>query len=214
MAAIFILFFCRGMQVHKALSSDLVYKNSRSTSSLWVCRSAIFSRSVWIQVFAKSLNWYFVYVYLQLSDSPADFLQLLLPDVLLQEICNQTNSYAKQRLSEKPHAKGNRWTALTVVELKRFLGLLFLSGLVSKPELSHYWSTDENLVTPFFGRTMSRNRFQLIWSNLHFNDTPSKDPISMASNLICSVTQRPAIFTTWSQTVASSVPSRIPSPTC
>ena len=38
-----------------------------------------------------------------------------------------------------------------------------------------YWSTDKLLATYIFNQTMSRNRFQVIYSNFHFNDSET-DP--------------------------------------
>ena len=38
-----------------------------------------------------------------------------------------------------------------------------------------YWSVDEVDATPHFGKTMPRNRFQIIWRFLHFNNNASQD---------------------------------------
>ena len=53
---------------------------------------------------------------------------------------------------------------------KKFLGLIFLTGIVLKPKLELYWSRREIFRTPVFSKTLSRNRFQLIQRYLHFND--------------------------------------------
>ena len=44
------------------------------------------------------------------------------------------------------------------------------AGIVKKAELEHYWATDEMISTPYWGRVMSRNRFQIIWRFLQFKD--------------------------------------------
>jgi hypothetical protein len=54
--------------------------------------------------------------------------------------------------------------------MKKFLGLIFVTGIVRKPKLELYWSTRGIFRTPIFQQTMSRNRFQLIQRYLHFND--------------------------------------------
>ena len=54
--------------------------------------------------------------------------------------------------------------------MKKFLGLIFVTGIVQKPKLELYWSTRGFFQTPIFSQTMSRNRFQLIPRYLHFND--------------------------------------------
>lgn len=43
---------------------------------------------------------------------------------------------------------------------------MLVIGLLKKPTLEMYWSKDPILSTPFFGKYMSRNRFQSILSNL------------------------------------------------
>ena len=53
--------------------------------------------------------------------------------------------------------------------MKTFLSLYLLTGIVVKPKLQQYWST--NLIkTGFFKNVMPRNRFQLILEFFHFND--------------------------------------------
>ena len=58
----------------------------------------------------------------------------------------------------------------TVNEIERFLALYVLTGIVKKPELSEYWSTNPLLRTPIFGEIMSRNQFQTTLEFLRFND--------------------------------------------
>ncbi|KAI2644907.1 PiggyBac transposable element-derived protein 4 [Labeo rohita] len=59
-------------------------------------------------------------------------------------------------------------------ETKNFLGLFFLTGIIHKPQLDVYLSTDEMLATPYFSKVISRNRFKIICRFLHFNDNKSK----------------------------------------
>ena len=87
--------------------------------------------------------------------------------------------------AREPAVKCSRvyaWRELTLVEFKRFLGLLFLTGLVWKYSLESYWSKEEAIGTPYFGTVMARNRFQLIWRFLHFTDyntIDTSDPLSL-----------------------------------
>ena len=48
-------------------------------------------------------------------------------------------------------------------------------GVVGKGRLADYWSTDETIVTPFFGRNMSRNRYQNILRFFHFANNKNLD---------------------------------------
>ena len=68
------------------------------------------------------------------------------------------------------HARSEEWKPVTVMEMKKFLGLIFVTGIVRKPKLELYYSTRGIFQTPIFSQTMSRNRFQLIRRYLHFND--------------------------------------------
>ncbi|KAM9811769.1 piggyBac transposable element-derived protein 4-like isoform X2 [Syngnathus typhle] len=113
------------------------------------------------------------------STSPADFLELFLTAELLQQIADWTNSYATryfQAQSERlPHSRSCGWKPVSVAELKTLFGLTFITSYVKKPTISLYWSMDEVDATPHFGRTMPRNRFQLIWKFFKFNNTTPLD---------------------------------------
>ena len=117
------------------------------------------------------------------SDQPVDFVELILTQELLQDIVTQTNLYAEQEIQKLrlntgsvPHSRTNAWRPITLPELKIFLGLFFLTGIIRKPQMKTYWCTDEMLATPYFNRCMSRNRFQIIWRFLHFTDNTLIDP--------------------------------------
>lgn len=47
-------------------------------------------------------------------------------------------------------------------------------GIVKKTSIEAYWSTDPCVSTPFFGKFMSRNRFQWILTNLHMAPEPDR----------------------------------------
>ena len=48
-------------------------------------------------------------------------------------------------------------------------------GIVHKPSIPMYWSTDALYNTPIFSRCMKRTRFQLILKFLHFNNNDNYD---------------------------------------
>ncbi|KAL7404530.1 hypothetical protein ABVT39_016045 [Epinephelus coioides] len=120
------------------------------------------------------------------SENPVDFVELFLSDELIQNIVIQTNLYAQQYIEAEQHvspqARSHAWKPVTVSEMKRFLGLFFLTGIIRKPELEMYWSTDEMLATPYFNKVMSRNRFQMILRFLHFTDNEAR-PANNTDNL-------------------------------
>ncbi|KAL8582146.1 hypothetical protein ACOMHN_004065 [Nucella lapillus] len=139
-----------------------------------------------------------------------EYLQLFVDDELLNQMVEQTSLYAAQYKAAqyksaqykaaqykaaqykaaqykaalgraiKPHNLLAGWTDITTQELKVFLGLLFLMGIVDKPDIKSYWSTNPYLKTPIFGKSMSRNRFEAILMAFHLNDNtqnlPRDDP--------------------------------------
>ncbi|KAJ1154739.1 hypothetical protein NDU88_007482, partial [Pleurodeles waltl] len=106
---------------------------------------------------------------------PVNFFELFMDDIFLEEIVEQTNLYAEQFLRDnaarlRPHSRASRWIPTNLEELKKFLGLTFLMGLIRKPSLSSYWSTSPLMATAIFPAIMSRNRYELLLRMLHFVD--------------------------------------------
>ena len=60
-------------------------------------------------------------------------------------------------------------------------------GIISKPEIHMYWSTDSIISTPIFSRLMRCDRFEQIRSMIHFTDSineNSKDPLRKLSSFL------------------------------
>ena len=77
----------------------------------------------------------------------------------------QTNLYAAQYIAAHilPHYSCARfWKEVIVNEMKQFLALYLLTGIIRKPEVGQCWSTSSVIRTPYFNNVMSRNRFQSI----------------------------------------------------
>ena len=68
------------------------------------------------------------------------------------------------------YSRARLWKDVTVEEMRKFLALNLLTGIIRKPEISQYWSRNPLLVTPTFHNIMSRNQYQSILEFLHFND--------------------------------------------
>ncbi|VDI58381.1 Hypothetical predicted protein [Mytilus galloprovincialis] len=108
-------------------------------------------------------------------------------DLLVKE----TNRYAEDRKAVgnlKPRSRLHMWRPVNNEEMKAFLGLLLLMGIIQKPTLASYWETQDKLWlrrTPSFRSVMTRDRFLAILSNLHINnnqtalprDHPQYDPM-------------------------------------
>ena len=105
---------------------------------------------------------------------PVDYFKLFMNDDILNHITAQTNLFAEQYIRNHnplpPHSDCHMWTPTNPREMTQFLGLLLLMGIMKKPTIDMYWSTDILYSTPLFAQTMTRLRFRLLLRFLHFND--------------------------------------------
>ena len=106
---------------------------------------------------------------------PLFFMKLFFTAQFWQLLVTETNRYATQYLAKfkdtlGPHARARAWTPVTIPDMKTFIALYLLTGLIFKPQLQHYWSSDPLYSTPPFPAAMSRNRFMLILQFLHFSN--------------------------------------------
>ena len=108
--------------------------------------------------------------------SPVDFFQLLIPDDLLQVVVDQTNLFAQQYIgaTELPRfSRVREWekTPHNFAELKKFLAVIIIMGLVVLPQIEDAWSTKWPFATTTFSSILKRDRFSLILRFLHLNDS-------------------------------------------
>ena len=67
--------------------------------------------------------------------------------------------------------------------MKIYWGLCILLGIVKKPTIVMYWSTNKYLHTPVFSKRMIRKIFQLLSRYLHFATNEAADPDDKLSKL-------------------------------
>ena len=108
-----------------------------------------------------------------------DFWEAFVTDDILYIIATETNKYAIYVIENKviyPYSRIQRWKPTNIRELKVFFALLFLMPLNKKHVISDYWKNDPLIPTPLFSKYMTRDRFLLIHSMLHFadNNNPSE----------------------------------------
>ncbi|XP_043475816.1 piggyBac transposable element-derived protein 4-like [Leptopilina heterotoma] len=111
------------------------------------------------------------------KSSPAEIFKLYFSEDIMEMICFQTNKYQQETLTARM-ASGNlkkksrilKWESLSPDELYVFFSLKVLMGIIRKPEISMYWSSDPFLETPFFKNYMTITRFLEISAFLHFSD--------------------------------------------
>ncbi|XP_042144213.1 piggyBac transposable element-derived protein 2-like [Ixodes scapularis] len=94
--------------------------------------------------------------------SPSQIFSTIFDDHILTHIIVQTGHYAKQ--------KNEHGFSFSLDDLKRFIGILLLSGYHSLPRQKLYWCVDEDVGVPYVAKCMSRNRFYEIKGFLHLAD--------------------------------------------
>ena len=112
-----------------------------------------------------------------------DYLNLYLTDAVIDKLVTETNRYAEQYLNAHrnnlpPKSILHYWEETNADEMRCFLGVYILMGIIHKPRVWMYWSTDQFYSTPVFGQIMVRRRFQLLLRFFHFqnNEDPTYNP--------------------------------------
>jgi len=114
-------------------------------------------------------------------DNPSEIFKLFLTDDIIGLIVAETNIFANDFINGPASTPAIRnkyrtWTAVDDDEICKFLGVLFVMGIVKKPRISDYWEVDPVTVTPFIRTVMSRRRFQRILKFIHFDSAgPAHD---------------------------------------
>ncbi len=128
------------------------------------------------------------------SATEVQCFMLFFTEELVGEIVEETNRYASE-LQEKmaPGVLGKmaRWVPTTIKEMYLFLMAVLLMGVIKKPSLRHYWSTDPLLQTPFFGTLFSQDRFLLLLRCLHITNSARvshHDPLHKIRRIFTAIT--------------------------
>ncbi|KAK7115112.1 hypothetical protein V1264_001046 [Littorina saxatilis] len=111
--------------------------------------------------------------------TPLDYFSLFVDEEQLQIFVNQTNIYAAQCIAAKenagPHSIFTKWKPVTMLEMRVFQALTINMGLLWKPEIRDYWSTDPLCKTPFWGSYMARDRYLAILAFFHLVNNEERD---------------------------------------
>ncbi|GFW72032.1 piggyBac transposable element-derived protein 4 [Trichonephila clavipes] len=106
------------------------------------------------------------------SGDPFEYFNLFLDDEMLSFIVEETNRYAEsffENAELTPGSRALKWKNTNKEEMKRFIALLFLQGVVQKPVEQWFWSKRPILSTPFFGKVMGElceSESGYIWNSL------------------------------------------------
>lgn len=104
---------------------------------------------------------------------PIDVHKLFVTNELLNSIVKETNEYARLVIGNKTLTRKSqlhRWKETNLPEIKSFLGIILYKGLVRKPETADYWSKSILYTDLFVSKLMTRERFEMLLSFVHFND--------------------------------------------
>ncbi|XP_050351155.1 piggyBac transposable element-derived protein 4-like [Nymphalis io] len=85
----------------------------------------------------------------------------------------ETNRYALQTTVNdlRPNSRLRRWKPITGDEMRKFLGVYLLTGVINFPMLENYWKKDKLYYHPLLHEiNMSYNKFALILKCWHFVD--------------------------------------------
>lgn len=101
-----------------------------------------------------------------------ELVKVFLTDDIISILVQQTNIYTEQfitshRLSSK--SRVNKWHDTDTNEMWKFIGIIWLMGIIGKPTIESYCTRNRLLSTPAFSNLMSRDCFELILKIFHFN---------------------------------------------
>ena len=92
------------------------------------------------------------------NTSASNLFFLFFTDEVWGLLTTETNRYANTNLPRQQHARP--WNNISVSEMKAFVGLLIIMGVLHLPLLEMYWQRDCNLIeTPGVSSIMSKVRF-------------------------------------------------------
>jgi hypothetical protein len=116
------------------------------------------------------------------ADSPPiRYFNLFFTTLLFQSIVRETNRYAEQCLQRsefKEHSRVKKWLPTCIPEMKGFIACILNMGLIRKPTIFSYWSTNPTTATLWFRQMFARDRFQLLLRFFHLvnNDVIAQRP--------------------------------------
>ena len=112
-------------------------------------------------------------------DNPTAFFRLFFPDVAFELIMDETNRYADQVLQGielSPHSRKRKWKPVDLIDVNAFIGLQIGMGMCKKGAAVDHWRQILWLNETPYIKVMSRDRYQIISSFLHFNDNTDYIP--------------------------------------
>ncbi|KAE9522188.1 hypothetical protein AGLY_017448, partial [Aphis glycines] len=98
--------------------------------------------------------------------SPFEYFKLFVDNDMICNISEQTNLYSVE--------KCGKCVATSPEEIEQFLGIQLYMSIIKMPSYRMFWSENTRFTT--ISDAMSRNRFDSLRSNIHFNDNSKMLP--------------------------------------
>lgn len=108
-----------------------------------------------------------------------DFFEHFLSRKLMESIVNETNKFFQYNMRTKEFKDKSRihkWVDTTIEEMYVYFSLSMLMTRNRHLTVEEHWSTDILILSPIFGRTMPRDRYELLSQLLHFCDSEVQAP--------------------------------------
>jgi hypothetical protein len=125
------------------------------------------------------------------TDRPHEFFNMFFPVYFLSLLRNWTNARAAILIRRYRARNPGRelppflasWYDCSLNEIKKLFGTVFYMGIVRKPEIHLYWSTNPMYQTPYFQQqfALSRDRFKALLSMIRFanpRNLQREDPLA------------------------------------
>ncbi len=104
----------------------------------------------------------------------ANIFEQMIDKKVIQLMVLETNRYAHQVIDNSNLARTSRmkkWTDTNEEEMRKFIAIIFITGIIKFPTIEDYWKLDSIFFHPIFHHIkMTYDRFSLILKNWHFSN--------------------------------------------
>ncbi|XP_061706678.1 piggyBac transposable element-derived protein 4-like [Cydia pomonella] len=115
--------------------------------------------------------------------TPEDYYNLFVTKDIIAKMVVETNNYAQKFIAGnqvKPKSRVRAWIPTDQEEMKKFLGVIMVMGLVKLPHINDYWSRKSIYRNQYVVSAMKRDRFLLILKFWHFSQEDPDDRNKLA----------------------------------
>ena len=133
----------------------------------------------WVKAESQALNWPYKLKPGPTIDMPADapaeaYFSKIFDDRVWDLIVTETNRYQHKTVLDSEHSRP--WEDVTPEEMKAFIGIVILMGILKLPRLEMYWQEAHPLIQQHgIPEVMTLVRFQQIWRFLHLANSDNQD---------------------------------------